>query len=1186
MGEMSSIKKVAQNNNGPTYNPEQSKAIQTRNKDILVSAGAGCGKTFVMIERIAQNIIERIASVDRLLVVTYTNAAASEMRVKLANKINELLASTQYDESEKSYLREQADLIGQSDICTVHKFCQNIIEKYFYVLDIDPNFDICDDTEAFSLKRRALEQIFEELIAEKDANFELLRNTFDDKRGFDKISNYVYKIYTFLNNQPDISAFKNKVRGAFDIDLDKNKFAQVINKNVVETIEHFRNIFLDFKREAMALGLNGIYAMLEILCFQMSNIHSLNTFAQNLMLVFALNVPRLSNSPAKSPEESDLRSRLGTAKKDFTSALQELRKNFVSSDIEVIQQDMLASQQIVNAMLELVEKFRKRYLKLKKAKNLLDFSDLEHFAYQILSDPKVNTEVRSHYQQIYVDEYQDVNDIQEGILNKVHDVRDIFLVGDVKQSIYGFRNTNPQIFLDKYDSFGAEDAQSGSAVTINLNNNYRSDQRVLDYVNWLFDILMTRDFAGIDYSKGNAMNSASDYQHNNALALPSVEFMIVNPVKQIEEKLDASEVYRVSTAPQVQDDEISFARAEAYAIYDKIMYLLGTQKTIYDAKKKIDREIQFSDITILARSRSKALVEIRNTLLSLGLPVAPIGKENVLEEYEVKLLFDYLNLLDNQTDDIALTEFLVSPIIGLNEEELCKIRSNSPRAEFFYQCVPNYTDNDKIGQKIEFARSLINKSRRGLVNNTVYQVLMDFCNTTDYLNIIRAMPNGESKVRNVMGFANSFIGKSYNYDLRDYLKNTAQGVFSGEILSEPNIEASVIGVATMHQSKGLEYPIVFMVDCGHQYNKDDKKGDFLLNSDLGIGMYVYDREKRIKKKTILYSAVKIATKDKDLAERERLIYVAMTRAKNHLFVSGVLELKNFVPYQTAFALKSVKNDLELILSSLSIDQIETLKSLKSLTQVINNNKVEYHVITPPENEDDISLEKTQKTLKQHTDPRYEAILTQNLEFLYPYRECTTLALNNSVTALNNLGNFNSQEGDEGLCRETMSEHDNVDTQVGIAFHKAMQIIDFNLKSEEDVEQFLKEKMASDELNLINCGKIFQAICALRPIISGAKILREQEFMMKVPLNELVETRVTDSVLVQGIIDLLIIKDDQIIIIDYKTTNSKNLEKTAKKYLTQLRCYQKAVEEIYFRPVKQKFLYFFLQERLILIDNDC
>lgn len=1161
------------------FNENQRLAVFTSDKDILVSAGAGCGKTFVMIERIAENIINKKVSVDELLVVTYTNAAASEMRIKLNTKINELLQDSSLDEADKSYLRLQADLIGQSDICTLHKFCQNIIKKYAYTLDIDPSFTICEDSEANLLRNSAINEVFSELIAENNADFALLADTFDDKRGYDKISKYVFKIYDFLNNQPDIESFKRKVNSGYNDDLNSNRFAQTINKNTVEFFEHYVLIFSALKREAMLSGLTRLVELLDNYVTLLQGINATNDFYQNHRLVYALSLKALPRTSV-SPEDDAMKTRISDIKKGFSDGLKKVRENYITSDIEELKAGLFASQKIVNAMFMLVDRFSQKYLELKKSKNLVDFSDLEHFAYQILRNPVVGKEISNKYKQIYVDEYQDVNDIQEGIINLVHKSRDIFLVGDVKQSIYGFRNTNPQIFLDKLENFGQEG--NIDSTTIPLNENYRSDQRILDYVNMVFAVLMTKDFAGIDYLPSHEMLSGAGYQSVEG-ALPSVEIMVINKTREQAEKEVPTDVYRVSTAPLVEDLEQSYAKSEAHAIYSKIMQLLSEQKQIYDAKKKCYRDIEFSDITILARTRSNGLMEILNELSALGLPIAPVSKDSITTEYEVKLLFEYLSLLNNRTDDVLLTGFLVSPIVGLDERDLVAIRLGNPQCDSFFDCVMAYKVEDEIRTKINYALGLIERGRQTLLCGSIYDVLSDFCKRTNYLHLVAAMENGETRVSNVMGYINSFIGKKYNYDLVDYLANVTENNGEQNIAKEPNAGASVIGVATMHQSKGLEYPIVFMVDCGHNYNMEDKRGDFLLNSELGVGMYTYDSTLRTKKKTILHSAVKIAIKDKDLAERERLLYVAMTRAKNHLFISGAINLDKFNSCTTAYALKNVQNDLSLILSSVSAEDIDTLRNKGELTQTIApNNTINYYVM--PAMHEGAEAESNNMTIKTEADAELVKMLNKNLDFAYKYTESATTAHKNAVTALNKIGKIKDLSAESDLGEIAEPKPESIDTEVGIAYHRAMQLIDFNLRTEDEVADFLRKNLTTDEFKMIDCGKILRAIQNLHPIVDGAELWRERKFVMKVPLCDVVDSPITDKVMIEGVVDLIAIKNGQVYIIDYKTSNSANLDKTARSYITQLRCYQRAIESANNCQVAQKFLYFFLQERLILIDN--
>ena len=1168
------------------YNQNQELAIFTKDKDILVSAGAGSGKTFVMIERIAENIIKHNVSVDELLVVTFTNAAANEMRLKLNDKLLELLNDDNLDSNERKYLLNQVDLMGQSDICTLHKFCQTLIQKYFYTIDIDSAFAIGEESDTLSLKNRAINNLITELAEKKDANFLLLANTFDDKRGFDKIKKYAFKIYDFLTNQPSIDDFKNRVNNAYLGTIDTNAYTDVINKYVCEVFDYFTQSFADLKREADFLGFDALSEKLSEYITELSKISTKNTFSQNHYLVFNLNLSTLSVR-TDDAECLELKEDASALKTSFSKVLAKLRDNvYLSSDLNEISKDLQASKNVVFAMFNLVEKFTKKYSKLKKDNNILDFSDLEHYAYQILCNPQVQAEVCEKYKQIYVDEYQDINDIQEGIINKIHQIKDLFLVGDVKQSIYGFRNTNPQIFLDKQTKFA--DSSLESAISLPLNENYRTDQKILDVVNLVFGVLMTKRLGGIDYLPDNKMVSGREFKSSQN-SLPSVEVLIVEQEKEEKQQIIPTESYKVSTAPILEDEEKSYAKTEANIIFSKIAQLLHEQKQIYDAKSGKFRDIRLDDITLLARTRSDYLDILLKELTDLGLPLAPIERETVFGEYEVNLLYTYLYLVNNKTDDIKLTEFLISPIINLNEDELSRIRLNSPESETFYDCIINYNIYDNIGDKLKRALTLIEDGRLFLVNKTIYELLVDFCDKTNYLEIISAFDGGQNRVRNVQGYINSFIGKRFNSDLCEYIASVEENDSMPKITPENNTGISVVGVETMHHSKGLEYPIVFLVDTGHGFNMEEMRGDFLLHSELGVGMYVYDTEMRVKKETVSHSAIKIALNNKRFAENLRLLYVAMTRAKNHLFITGSTNLDKIASSTLPYALKITNNNMNLILSVLNKDEIDKLKNIKHLTHKINDENLINFEVFPCEKSIKID-ENKENNFNVEQDDEFCDILTKNCDFVYNFDKNTKTALKNTVTMLNRQDedpeisqnyepkNFNVSENFSGQTGK-------VDTEVGIAYHKAMQLIDFDLASVMEVTNFLQTKLSIEEFNLIDCGKIYSAIQNLKPFVDGARLFREQEFLMYVPLKELTNSSIDDKVLVQGVVDLIAVKNNEIYIFDYKTSNTKNVEQRAKSYFTQMRCYQKAVEGALNCKINKKFLYFFLQERLILIDNE-
>lgn len=1172
------------------FNVYQQQAIDTENHDILVSAGAGSGKTSVMIERIARNLIEGKVDVDKLLVVTFTNAAAAEMRQKLERKLNEVLANPETTESVRNRVTEQIGLLGQSDICTLHKFCQTIIKKYFYTIDLDPALNIGEESETSILRARVLNDMMRELAEVNDSSFLLLSGIFDDKRSFDKIKNYIYKIHIFLTNQPDIEAYKERVNEAYSGDLDNNKLTQIINQYMIEMAEYFVASFKELKAEAERLDFEKIIPILAEYIETLSLIKRENTFTQNHFAVFNMPPFRMLNPKANDAECLDLKNRASDLKKKCKAKLDDLmEKILISPDLNKISQDLDSTKAILDAMLNLVENFEERYLAIKKERNILDFSDLEHYAHLILTNPEVSAEIRNKYQQIYVDEYQDVNDIQEEIVSLVHSSRDLFLVGDVKQSIYGFRNTNPQIFVDKQCTFS--DENNDETVAISLNYNYRTDQKILDFVNFVFGKLMTKDLGGIDYNPDHEMRSGLEFKSVEG-SLPQIELDIVdkpNIRKSSEDKLTPEGVYRVSTAPTKEEEESDYARSEGVVIAQKITQFMTEQKVIYDARTNTEREITFGDITLLCRGRSDAVAVIVDTLTEFGIPVAPLDRDSVFKEYEVKVLYSYLNLVNNVYNDIYLASFLTSPVVGMDENALARVRACESACVNFYDCVFKYEENDEIAKKIKLALDLIQYGAESLLNGSIYDLLTDFCEKTGYLGLVGAMPDGMSRVKNVKGYINSFNGKIYNTDLSVYLNSVEEAEDAPQIAPEYSLGDNVVHVETMHHSKGLEYPIVFLVDTGHGFNKDDKKGDFLLNSNLGIGMYKYDSASRTKSPTISLSAIKIAMDDKAYAENLRLLYVAMTRAKNHLVITGCCDVEKLNSSTSPFAIKSSGNFLELILCALSNEKIEELVSGSNhlIVPLVENNNMEVFVY-PKVDYTKFKKEKTHKNLDFGAlNANFDNILAKNDGFVYDFIENSRLSFKNAVTSLNKSAKTENEITNTEPTAFMVDENTltPISTEQGIAYHKAMQFIDFNLTSVAEVQDYLNSIITEEERAEVDASKIFSAICQLKPLISGAEVYREQQFSMRIKHCELVEgSDIQDEILVQGVIDLVIVRPEGVILLDYKTSGSHNIEKTAQNYYMQLKCYEKAIEGALEKSVAQKFLYFFLQERLILIDN--
>ncbi len=1167
------------------FNDFQREAILTRDKDILVSAGAGSGKTSVMIERIARNIIEEGINVNEMLVVTFTNAAANEMRLKLEKKLNEVLR-TATDEHVKKRLREQLDLLGQSDICTLHKFCISIIQKYFYAIDVDPSFNVGDESETALLRARAFSDLVADCEKRQDDEFNLVASTFDSKRNFNKIRDYIYKIHTFLTNLPDIDEFRRRVDEAYDGSIDENKFTTILNSYIIEMFDYFKASFHESLNDAEMIGYTDMCEYLKGIISVLDCVKPDLPFTKNHFAVYNLPSMKALSVKANSTEEDELKESVKEVKEDFSKKLKDLRdKKLISSDLNKIEQDLKETKSVLNAMFSLVERFETRYNKLKKDRNIFDFSDLEHFAYKILSDETVCAEVRARYKQIYVDEYQDINDIQEGIIARVHGARDLFLVGDVKQSIYGFRNTNPQIFLDKLGAFSMKNNEDN--VAIRLNYNYRTDQKILELVNFVFGRLMTKNLGGIDYLPDNEMQSDMTFVPAEN-ALPEIEIDIINKPRETATPLEPDGVYRVSTSPIIESVERDFARSEGVRIAEKIAEFMTKQKTIYDARKKAFREINYSDITLLCSARTEEVSIILETLADYGIPVGLLNNDEIFDEYEIQVLFAYLNLVNNPYNDLYLTTFLSSPVINLDENALARVRACAPTRDNYYECVYEYENrDDELARRIKYAHELINDGAERIINDNIYNLLNYFCDKTNYLALIGALENGQNRVKNVIGYINNFTGKKYNNDLRDYLSSVEQAETKPKISPEVAIGDNAVNVETMHKSKGLEYPIVFLINTGHKFNTINRVGDFILHSALGVGTNKYDTTTRTQTPTLSLNAIKIAMRDKDFAENLRLLYVAMTRAKNHLIITGSTDIKKLKSNTSPFAVKSRGNFLELILSAFTPTEIDSIRngitSFKMPMGIDNNLVVNVFDCI------DYNVVKQEKVLQKedfnHLNAKMSDILAKFSDYTYKFDKSTHLALKNTVTALNRESEAGESVNIEPQHFSVSESLSSITTEQGIAYHKAMQLIDFELPSVESVSLYLSTRLTPNEMALVDPQKIYSAICQIRPMLDGARILREQQFMMRKPYNSLVpNSDITDEILVQGVIDLVIIKNNSITLIDYKTSGSHNIEKTAQNYVMQLNCYSEAIHgALHARPT-QKFLYFFLQERLILIDN--
>ena len=1168
---------------------EQQQILDTINKDIIISAGAGSGKTFVMIEKILSNILNNHISVTQLLVVTFTNAAATEMRQKLENRLRSHLSTLDSESDEYKFILEQINLLPQSNICTLHKFCQNIISKYFYALDIETGFSILEDTDAKLLRNRAIEDVLQNLERTEEKPVIDLLYIYDVKRDNRKIKEIVFKVYDYLENQPDVQKFCKNVLDAYLTPLDENVFCNIINDYLTQRCEYYAGVFETFVVSANMAD----FPKLAECATQCKNVALLlnknNTFTQNLHILFS-KLTDLPTTPKAKGDNEELKEEFRLARAEFSDELSSFKKMCVADDPNLLYADLVHNRDMMQGIFTLSQRFKQRFDTLKRKRNVVDFGDLEHLCLNILSNQDIVQEVRQGFKAVYVDEYQDINDIQENIISLVHTDGNLFLVGDVKQSIYGFRNTNPQIFLNKVQDFSLE---PNLKAYIRLNCNFRSDQRILDFVNLVFAKLMTDGSAGINYASTSLMGSDQQYDVPDT-TISQVELDVVNTHQEDKpEKPKVSKVYSVRDAEVVSTAELDVAKTEADVIADKINLLFSQQKQIFDPKLGDGgglRDIKFADISILCQSRSASMSVILERLRERGIPVEDFGGEDLFSSYEIQLLYNYLKLLNNSSDDLALATLLSSPVVNLSEEEMLDIRQSCTDKKFYYECLSSVTD-EKILEKLNKLDNLLNLGRRTLCNGTVYDCLNAFVQATNLQSIVSLLPMGKSRVDNINVFINHFVGKSYNTSLFEFVNFVETNNGQLELNKENNSGADVVHVLTMHHSKGLEYPIVFLANLGHSFNTMSQRDEVVFFDNLGVGLYAYDYEKRIKRNTLARSAIVFKLKERALAENLRLLYVAMTRAKNNLYCVGSIDTVDFVPAISTFDLRKCDSFLSLMLSGVrevvsdlahtSHISVTALDYRKNIKKHIFDLNVYPTVVHETKNSEIL----TNPIKLGDYVPEFEQLVYDMSNFSYEFAQSTQIGLKNSVTALNKQEEQDVMVNTNDEATSFRLDEARVATSatLGTTYHKAMQLIDFNLDTEQQIYQFLSDKMDIDELNSIDCGKILACLRSLRPLVNQAdEVLREQDFMLYVPYNAVVQSNTTDKVLVQGIIDLVLIKGNEATLIDYKLTNIRDPKKLAQKYALQLKCYTMAIQNSKGVTVTKKILYSFLQEMQIIV----
>ncbi len=1159
------------------YTKEQLKAITASGTNLLVSASAGSGKTTVLIERIIHKMKVDKWNIDEMLIVTYTEAAAFELKQRLRVKLAKELLS----DSSNVHLRKQLPRLAGAQISTFHSFCNSVIQKFFYLMDYDATYKISDDVETSMIALETLETLFENCYEENDEKFMLLINRFSKEAHDEVFKSLLIDMYFKMRTLPFKEEFQQKVLNDYFIldDLSSWKFIALVKEGIIEKLNEAKNYF----QRAYALANRSLHPYREQSLEDLKIIEILYSLSEGPMDNMYSYLKGLSFSTFSSKGSSDIDAATKDMIKDFRDKgkdkiLKDLKQCFFlyqeSSQVKFIKENKV----ILEALFHVTSLFETQFQKAKRDKNLVDFSDLEEMALRILSSNDSQNDATVYYKDLFkeilIDEFQDTNSMQETIIKSVSKNNNLFMVGDVKQSIYRFRSAEPEIFQTKYKKYGKNE----DGELINLNANYRSRKEIIEFVNYLFSQLMDETVGEINYDEAASLiYGQKDYLHkplNEALIhLHLLEKDKINETK--EQKLEKSEI-------------------EAHHVAQKIRELIDSHTGVYDFNTKELRAVEYKDIVILSRTKSSQNV-YHDVFKKYNIPFLTDELSGYFNSIEVLTITSILKIIDNPLQDIPLIASLRSPIFNVDEKELVQIKIAS-KADYYYDKIGAYIkigqDNELV-EKLRYFMNIHHSWRERVKNEALSELLFSIYHDTNYYDFVLGQIGGAQRQANL----DLLLERAKHYEhltsnslfkfiqLINFLNENDKDLPQARTVSD---NENLVRFMTIHKSKGLEFPIVFITNLNKKYNADDENSKVLFEKELGIAFSYLDIKNRVKYDTLYQGLIKDKLRKKMLAEEMRLLYVALTRAKERLFLVGTIDdfekevvklaqIRELDEWVLPSYERQATNYLSLILIALA--RFSGFGKLIAENSPYNGKQepsCEIKVISTIDYLDN-SLET--KTTDDFEYNEYTKDFSERLNYVYPHKEKTMHFAKQTIADMKRANMVSDYlYNHEPLILKTPKFVDITKTNAtlrGTSIHLFMQHIDyFHSYSNQDLKMLktqllVNEIMSEEQLNLVDLEKIAQFLNT----DFAKKIKTAVEIQKELPFTTLINSQKVykdfdDSVdiLVQGVIDLFIVFDDYCYLLDFKSDRIKDstidMNRLKKQYQVQIDVYKEAMKHIF------------------------
>ena len=1196
---------------GMTWTKEQQQVIDLRNRNILVSAAAGSGKTAVLVERIKELVLDKKhpVDIDHLLVVTFTNAAAAQMKERVAKALEKALQENPSDVR----LQQQAALVQNAQITTIDSFCLYVLRNHFHEIGLEPNFRIGDEGELKLLREDVMTGLFEQCYEEKHPGFLHLISCYGTSRSDAPVRDMIFKLYSYAQSYPWPKQWLREALSCYEIKTEQEleqapfiemtvEYGKQMVKGYLEQAEHYLELCQDA---------DGPY-MYEDACEQdaelMEELLSCDTYQAFYEELGKCKFATLGRAKdyIGSPEKQE---QVKAERKKLKDGIGKLKSDCFALTFQEILEQLTLVQPSAEALAEVTERFIDAFSARKQDKNLVDFSDLEHFALEILVEEETGKptetakEFQNAYEEIMIDEYQDSNYVQETILRAISreavGQNNLFMVGDVKQSIYRFRLARPELFMEKFDTYETTDAP---CQRIDLHKNFRSRDSVLTFTNDIFYQIMKRNLGGVDYTGEAALYCGADYPAGEKEDAFDSEILLTT-TQELEE----------GTKQQILKQEL-----EAKLIADRIRKMVGKEEVV-DEETGEFRKVRYGDIVILLRSLSEWADLFAEVLNANGIPAHTVSRTGYFSTLEIRTVLNYLRILDNPRQDIPLAAVLKSPMAGLSDEQLARLRLLAEDKPY-HQCVKMFleaeeeltekesTADEDMRAKLKRFSETYKKLRRQTMDIPMHELLQKVLKETGYARYASALPAGRQRLANLHMLSEkaiayektSYHGLYHFIRYIDELQKYDVDFGEAELVGE---NEDAVNIMSIHKSKGLEFPVCFVSGMGKSFNKQDSRSKMILHPNLGVGLDIIEEDRRIKVPAFFKKVIARQTELESLGEELRVLYVAFTRAKEKLIITGCIKDEEMLQQireiycgsnRKALNFKEraeAKTFLEWILPAAAASGSWDKVSYVTPWSMLEDEAA--HQIT-----EHVSLRQRVQQAEKVSDTLYEKIKEQ-LSYQYPHPDAIHLVTKYSVSelkhrAMRELAAKEEEDVTPKFLEEVSTPYVpafmegkaevNQGALRGTAMHRLMECYDFTKmpdRSDEFAENIKKQltglvqmgKVSEDMQKLIRIPSVELFLKSqLAPRMKAAAmrddLFREKPFVMG---NHEMEE---EMVLIQGIIDVFWVEEDGIVLLDYKTDRVDSATRLRDMYKEQLDLYAEALERIFPLPVKEKYLYSF------------